>query len=91
MSNNKGGWKGAFKKAEVKFEGAKFTAIIEGSVDETAGPEKGGYTFKLAGKIVGSQLVGSVDTWRDGKATKSGTDFMGGFHATRQPPEEEKP
>ena len=79
MSNNKGGWQGTFKSAEVKFDGAVFTATIEGTVDKSQRTIIGAYTFKLKGKVIGSQLVGKVDTYRDGKPTKSGTPFMGGF------------
>jgi hypothetical protein len=79
MSNNKGGWKGTFKKADVKFDGSVFTATIDGTVDETKGPETGAYTFKLTGRVVGAELVGTCDTIRDGKVTKAGTPFMGGF------------
>jgi hypothetical protein len=79
MSNNKNGWKGTFTKAEVKFDGATFTATVEGTVDETVGPEKGAYTFKLTGKVVGDQLIGTCDTYCDGKLTKTGTDVMGSF------------
>jgi len=84
MSNNKNGWKGTFKKAEVKFDGAVFLATVEGAVDETVGAEKGGYVFKLTGRVVGPELVGTCDTYRDGKLTKSGTAFMGGFGPARK-------
>lgn len=84
MSNNKNGWKGTFKQAEVTFAGAAFTATIEGTVDESNGPEKGAYTFKLTGKVIGEQLVGTVETYREGKLTKSGTAFMGGFGPARR-------
>ncbi len=79
MSNNKGGWTGTFKKAEIEFDGAVFTTTIDGTVDTSKGTVLGAYTFKLKGKVVGSQLVGQVETWHDGKLTKSGTPFMGGF------------
>ncbi|MFC1462824.1 hypothetical protein ACFLQU_04380 [Verrucomicrobiota bacterium] len=84
MSNNKGGWQGTFKSAEVKFDGAVFTATIEGTVDKSQRTIIGAYTFKLKGKVIGSQLVGKVDTYRDGKPTKSGTPFMGGFGPVRR-------
>jgi hypothetical protein len=45
--------------------------------------ELGAYTFKLTGRVVGSELVGTCDTYRDGKPTKTGTPFMGGFGAVR--------
>jgi hypothetical protein len=53
-------------------------------VDQSAGVEKGAYTFKLTGRLVGSELVGNCDTYRDGKLTKSGTAFMGGFSPVRR-------
>jgi hypothetical protein len=84
MSNNKNGWKGTFRKAEVKFDGAVFTATVEGAVDETVGAEKGAYKFKLTGRVVGPELVGTCDTYRDGKLTKSGTAFMGSFSSPRK-------
>jgi hypothetical protein len=78
-SNNKGGWRGAFKRAEVRFEGSRFTATLEGTVDSSQGALTGGYRFLLVGKVVGSELLGKVDTYREGRLTKSGTAFMGGF------------
>ncbi len=90
MSNNKGGWKGTFKKADVKFDGAVFTATLDGTVDETKGPLVGAYTFKLTGKVVGSELVGTCETFRDGKPTKSGTPFMGGFGPMKNQPQPKK-
>jgi hypothetical protein len=81
MSNNKGGWKGTFQNATVKFDGARFSATIAGTVDETKGPLRGAYRFQLTGRMVGAELVGSCDTYRDGKLTKTGTPFMGHFHA----------
>jgi hypothetical protein len=83
MSNNKNGWTGEFKRAKVKFDGAAFTAEIDGAVNESKGVELGAYTFKLTGRVVGSELVGTCDTYRDGKPTKTGTPFMGGFGAVR--------
>jgi hypothetical protein len=83
LINNKGGWKGTFRRAEVKFEGSTFTATIEGTVDESQGTKKGPYTFKLKGRTVGSELVGACDTYREGELTKSGTDFMGSFGPPR--------
>jgi hypothetical protein len=83
ISNNKDGWTGTFKRAEVKFEGTKFTATIEGSVDTTKGPKAGNYTFKLTGRVVGKELVGTVETFRDGQPTKNGTQFMGGFGSAK--------
>ena len=46
------------------------------TVDKSRGTIVGAYTFKLRGKVIGSQLAGKVDTYRDGKLTKSGTAFM---------------
>lgn len=83
LYNNKGGWKGTFQSAAVKFAGAKFTATIAGTVDETKGPLVGAYTFQLTGRVVGTELVGTCDTYRDGKLTKTGTPFMGDCHATK--------
>jgi hypothetical protein len=85
MSNNKNGWKGTFRKAEVKFDGPAFAATIEGTVDETNGPAKGPYTFKLTGRVVGDQLVGACDTYLEGRLAKSGTAFMGGFGPAPKP------
>jgi len=92
MFNNKGGWKGTFKKAEVKFDAAAFTATVDGTVDETKGVLIGAYTFKLTGRVVGAELIGICDTYRDGKLTKSGTPFMGGFSPVKnQPPSPGRP
>lgn len=79
MSNNKNGWKGSFKSAEVKFEGTRFTASIHGTVDESSGVKTGNYTFKLQGNVVGQDLVGRVDTYLEGQLMKTNTAFMGGF------------
>jgi len=79
MSNNKGGWQGTFKSARVRFEGSTFQATVEGSVDKSRTALTGNYTFKLTGRAVGSELVGKVETRRDGRKTKEGTAFMGGF------------
>jgi len=79
MSNNKGGWQGTFKRAEVRFDGVTFAATIEGSVDSSPSVRTGLYTFKLSGRAVGNELIGKVETWRDGRKTKEGTAFMGSF------------
>ncbi|MGD0897310.1 MAG: hypothetical protein ABR915_05695 [Thermoguttaceae bacterium] len=78
-SNNKGGWQGAFRRAEVKFEGSRFTATLEGTVDKANGPKTGAYLFRLSGRVVGSEIVGTCDTYHEGQRTKTGTAFMGGF------------
>jgi hypothetical protein len=85
MTNNKGGWTGTFKQATVKVDGATFTAKIEGTVDKTKGPLVGDYTFELAGRVIGTQLVGKCDTYHGGKLVKSGTPFMGGFNDGQSP------
>jgi len=79
MSNNKGGWKGTFQGADVTFDGAAFEATIRGSVDTSRAVKTGQYTFELTGRAVGRELIGRVETWRDGKKTKEGTAFMGSF------------
>jgi len=80
MSNNKGGWQGAFRRASVRLDGSTFHATIEGTVETSRGPRTGAYRFELAGRAVGSELVGNVDTYRDGKLTKQGTPFMGSVY-----------
>ena len=80
MSNNKGGWTGTFKAATVTHDGPRFAATIHGTVDTTRGPRTGAYTFKLAGRSIGGELIGTVETHRDGKLTKQGTHFMGAVH-----------
>jgi hypothetical protein len=52
---------------------------IEGPVDESRTALTGDYTFKLVGRAVGTELIGRVETWRDGRKTKDGTAFMGSF------------
>lgn len=84
MYNNKGGWKGTFKKAEIRFAGASFEANIDGTVDESNGTLKGQYTFKVVGRVVGRELIGICDTYRDGKLTKSGTPVMGEFSPSKK-------
>ena len=79
MSNNKGGWTGTFKNASVQFDGTAFQATIECSIDTSHTAVTGRYTFKLTGRAVGNEIIGTVETWRDGVKTKQGTAFMGGF------------
>jgi hypothetical protein len=79
FSNNKGGFQGRFKSASVRFEGAAFKATIEAVVETSGSVKKGDYTFLLAGKVVGGELVGKVDTILNGRPAKQGTDFMGSF------------
>jgi hypothetical protein len=84
FSNNKGGFQGRFKSAIVRFDGAAFKATIEAVVETSGSVKKGDYTFLLAGKVVGGELVGKVDTILNGQPAKQGTDFMGSFGPAKQ-------
>jgi len=86
MGNNKGGWQGTFKGAEIAYGGATFTATIRGTVDTSHSSKTGAYTFKLTGKSIGGELIGKCDTYLDGKLAKQNTDFMGTIRAADAAP-----
>ena len=77
ISNNKGGFQGTFKRASVALDGTAFRATIEATVDSAGQVKTGDYVFTLSGRLVGSELVGTVDTALNGQTVKRGTDFMG--------------
>jgi hypothetical protein len=77
MTNNKGGWEGSFQDAAVQFDGESLQAVIRGAVDTSRSVLTGRYEFRLTGRAVGEDVVGTVETWRDGRKTKENTPFMG--------------
>jgi len=84
ISNNKGGFKGKFREAVVEqLDDSTFKATIKANVYESGKVLKGDYVFRLAGKVIGNELVGKVDTELNGKTMKKGTDFMGSFKPGR--------
>jgi hypothetical protein len=77
FSNNKGGFKGRFLRADVQCDSSTFTGTIEAAVDESRTVKVGRHTFRLVGKVVGLEIVGRVETLFEGRPWKKDTAFIG--------------
>jgi hypothetical protein len=75
ISNNKGGFTGAFREADLKLDGDALAGTI--ACDVTSGRvETGTYVFSVKAKVIGDQLTGTFESRLKGKVVKSGR-FMG--------------